>query len=271
MITLGQWIADQLYDSKFRLRFTILIFDFFICLFFVPSLVMFVIGYKWPRAGRVISALRPLSLLGTIVSVIGIAIVNIPWYKPFFISWTYIAAPLTLSIVGYSIGFFCAFFIVKLPVRQAITFSVQTGIANVLFAVAMSSKMLPPPDGDAASVPCYWFAIFGLMIAIVLVPGAALARYLIDRFAPRSFSLSTTHQKLMAEQRQREEKVKRMNKSLSVVNLSTINLEALAAAEKSETDIASLYEDENGSIQPTEYEERDITEPQAASFQIAQW
>ena len=179
------------------------------------------LSYKWPRAGRLINLiLRPIGLIGTCLSFVVIVLSNYTWVIPLITDWTFVGCPASISLVGYAIGFFVALVIGRLPVDKAVTFGVQTGIANIAFALVMSSLMLPEPDGSTAFAPTFFFAVSSLIIAVVLIIIVAVGRLVYNHCIPKSFALSATGQRLEDEKRrwERTEKKAALSRSVSVIS-----------------------------------------------------
>jgi hypothetical protein len=221
MSTLGQWIAMQAYGPTYVLRFPILLLDVFFVLFFLPSVVTFIISHYCERGRRVINiALRPLALIGTVIAFVMLIISNWDWFVPLVISWTYVAGPCSISIIGYAIGFVVAIVVGRMPVDKAATFSAQSGVANVVFAVAMSSAMLPEPDNSVAYVPGFLFGVTSLIIGFILVPVVSVCRRLIGRYWPSKFSMASTNRRLRKEDRQRVRQEQKLRRTISVVSVS---------------------------------------------------
>lgn len=219
MSTLGQWIAWQEYGHTYFLRFPIIVLDVFFVIFFLPSVVTFFISHYSQRGRRIINiALRPMALLGTVIAFIVIILSNLHWYFPLITSWTYVAAPTSFSMIGYAIGFVIALVFGRMPADKAATFSAQSGVANVVVSVVMCSTMLPEPDNSVAYVPAFMFGVSSLIIGFLLVPLVAICRWLVNRYWPETFNLSTTDQRLQDEERQRVRQAQKLKRTISLVS-----------------------------------------------------
>lgn len=255
-MTLGQWIAVQAYGQTYVLRFPILVLELFICIYVLPSAVTFLVNYRWPRAGRIINlTIRPLALLGTIAAFVLLVLSNLSWFMPLVIDWTYIAGPASVSLIGYFIGFFVAFVVGRRPFDQSVTFSAQSGIANISFALVMSVAMLPVPDDSIAYVPAFWFAVSSLIIAVVLVPSVAVGRWLVNRYWPEKFSLKSTDRRLKDEEKLEARQRSILTHSISLISGSVVcrtsgSLTSELADEEltnENNDTVSVTEDKEGS------------------------
>ena len=215
MSTLGQWIASDMYGPTFAVRFPIVILDIMFAIFFVPSVISFVINYKCPRVSSILCViLRLIGVVGTLSWGAVVIWANSDWFFPLCVDWTIVASPFSASLIGYLIGFLVAILVGRLPVDKAVVFSAQSGVANAVFAIFMSVAMLEEPDGDIAYQPPFYFGISSIVIAALLVPTFIIGRRLVDRYWPETFSLKSTDRRLENEYKRAEEENIRRNVSL---------------------------------------------------------
>jgi hypothetical protein len=271
MVTLGQWIAVQDYGPSYVLRFPILILDFFFVVFFLPSVITFLISRNCRYGRRFITiAIRPVAFLGTIIAFVIIILSNGEWFFPLVTSWTYVAAPCSFSLIGYAIGFFIALVIGRMPADKAATFSAQSGVANIVVSIAMSSSMLPEPDNSVAYVPAFMFGVSSLIIGYLLVPLVAVSRWLVNRYWPETFQLSSTDQRLQDEERQRVRQAQKLKRTISLISDFHFKGSISVADEKHETvsDAPDWNADEERSNKSAD-DESDYGK--RATFEIAKW
>jgi len=117
--------------------------------------------------------------------------------------------------------------------------------------------MLPAPDGNTVLVVIAFFVISSLVISILLIVAVNIGRWVYDRYAPQTFSLSATNQRLENETRRtvRAERKQALSRSVSMISVSSHGMMPMVPADfdaNSEPSDVGIDLNNSGSATPSE-------------------